>query len=404
MLVGLSRLILNCSVGLRDAVKCNAHGMLMAMALSLASFAAVDSALAQQNCVTNAGLSGVGISPRDLACGAGSSASGSATAGATAYGTSATAGQGDTSIGDSAGGVFGGFAVGTVSVGNNANNVPGTAPGSYATAIGAGVISGGTITGAQSLFDYSIAIGGGDGVGGVGAIASNFKAIAVGLNSAASGVSSMAIGSGATASGDNAVALGNAVTASGANSFAGGNSSSATGASSVAVGDTAAATGAQATALGPNARALGANSVAIGSGSVATLANTASFGSAGNERRLTNVAAGINPTDAVNMSQISGLTSGFQSQLTGLQAEVNANQREARAGTALALAATGLQYDHRPGKASVATAVANFKGQSGIAVGLGYAVSDRWRVNASFTSAPQVSDFGVVAGASLTLN
>jgi autotransporter adhesin len=119
---------------------------------------------------------------------------------------------------------------------------------------------------------------------------------------------------------------------------------------------------------------------------------------------LTNVAAGINPTDAVNMSQLSGLTSNFQSQLNGLQAEVTSNQREARAGTALALAATGLQYDHRPGKASIATAVANYKGQSGIAVGLGYAVSDRWRVNASFTSAPQVSDFGVVAGASFTLN
>jgi hypothetical protein len=44
------------------------------------------------------------------------------------------------------------------------------------------------------------------------------------------------------------------------------------------------------------------------------------------------------------------------------------------------------------------------KGQSGIAVGFGYAVSDRWRVNAAFTSAPQVSDFGVIAGASLTLN
>jgi autotransporter adhesin len=104
------------------------------------------------------------------------------------------------------------------------------------------------------------------------------------------------------------------------------------------------------------------------------------------------------------MSQLSGLTSGFQSQLNGLQAEVTSNQREARAGTALALAATGLQYDHRPGKASIAGAVSNYKGQSGIAVGLGYAFSDRWRVNASFTSAPDVNDYGVVAGASFTLN
>lgn len=146
------------------------------------------------------------------------------------------------------------------------------------------------------------------------------------------------------------------------------------------------------------------NSVAIGANSTATQANTVSFGTAGNERRLTNVAAGVNATDAVNMSQLTGLTAGFQSQLSGLQAEVTANQREARAGTALALAVTGLQYDHRPGKASISGAVANYKGQSNLAFGFGYAVSDRWRLNASVTSAPQVGDFGAVAGASFTLN
>jgi autotransporter adhesin len=129
-----------------------------------------------------------------------------------------------------------------------------------------------------------------------------------------------------------------------------------------------------------------------------------SFGTPGNERRLTNVAAGINPTDAVNMSQLSSFNSGFQSQLGSLQSQVDTNQREARSGVALALAASNLHYDQRPGKASVAVAFGNFKGQSGLAGGLGYAVSDRWRVNASFTASPDHGDFGAAIGTSWTLN
>jgi autotransporter adhesin len=71
---------------------------------------------------------------------------------------------------------------------------------------------------------------------------------------------------------------------------------------------------------------------------------------------------------------------------------------------ALALATSGLLYDPRPGKASLAAAFGNYKGMSGLAVGLGYAVSDRWRLNAAFTATPQVNDYGVAAGASRTLN
>ncbi|WP_420130906.1 YadA-like family protein, partial [Rhodopseudomonas sp.] len=129
-----------------------------------------------------------------------------------------------------------------------------------------------------------------------------------------------------------------------------------------------------------------------------------SVGSAGNERRVTNVAAGISPTDAVNVDQLSGITSGFQSQISGLQDQVWSNQREARAGTALALATSGLSYDHRPGKASVAAAFGNYKGMSGLAVGLGYAMNERVRVNAAFSGVSEVDYYGVVAGASLTLN
>jgi autotransporter adhesin len=116
------------------------------------------------------------------------------------------------------------------------------------------------------------------------------------------------------------------------------------------------------------------------------LANTVSVGAPGSERRITNVAPGIFATDAANVTQ------------------VNAVQREARAGVALSLAAGNLQFDPRPGKASVAAAVGTFRGESGIAGGLGYAVTDRWRVNVTVTGSPSTSNWGAVGGASWTLN
>ena len=94
----------------------------------------------------------------------------------------------------------------------------------------------------------------------------------------------------------------------------------------------------------------------------------------------------------------------LQSQVSGLQSQLGANQREARSGVALALASSNLQYDQRPGKASVALAMGNFKGQSALAGGLGYAVSERWRVNASFTASQDQRDFGAAIGTSWTLN
>ena len=169
-------------------------------------------------------------------------------------------------------------------------------------------------------------------------------------------------------------------------------------------GPAASATGADAIAMGSGATATHANSIAIGSGSATSAANTVAVGSAGNERRITNVAAGISPTDAVNMSQISGITSGIQNQITGIQNQVNDNRWEARGGIALALAAGGLHFDTRPGKLSVAGAYGNFKGVSGLAFGMGYAANDRVRFNATVSGSPDQGSMGGVVGGSFTLN
>jgi autotransporter adhesin len=92
-----------------------------------------------------------------------------------------------------------------------------------------------------------------------------------------------------------------------------------------------------------------------------------------------------------------------QSDISALNGRINDVNREARGGIALALAASGLQFDTRPGKVSLSGGYGNFKGESGFAVGLGYAVSESMRFNAAFTAVRQ-GDIGARVGASWTLN
>lgn len=110
-----------------------------------------------------------------------------------------------------------------------------------------------------------------------------------------------------TASGPQSSAYGSGSTASGLGSNAYGFLSRATGTSSIAYGSFSTASGDTSVALGDTANASARDSVALGSRSVANDPNTVSVGAPGSERRITNVAPGINPTDAVNMSQFSGL-------------------------------------------------------------------------------------------------
>ncbi len=85
----------------------------------------------------------------------------------------------------------------------------------------------------------------------------------------------------------------------------------ASGSGALAVGNGANAGGKDSLALGHNAQAPADNAVALGANSVADQPNTVSIGSEGNERRLTNVAPGINGTDAVNMNQLGAVQSGL---------------------------------------------------------------------------------------------
>lgn len=111
-----------------------------------------------------------------------------------------------------------------------------------------------------------------------------------GPDAIATGADAIALGQSTVASGDNSIATGNGAQSSGNGAIAMGNNSSASGTGSVAIGDGASVTG--------------NNSVALGAGSVADRDNTVSVGSEGNERQITNVAAGTEDTDAVNVGQL----------------------------------------------------------------------------------------------------
>ncbi|MGF6817202.1 autotransporter adhesin [Paraburkholderia atlantica] len=109
------------------------------------------------------------------------------------------------------------------------------------------------------------------------------------------GAGSTTAGSGAVATGDNGTAVGSNANASD---------------SAVAIGSGAAASSG-AVAVGQGAQATASSSVALGQDSVADRENTVSVGSAGRQRQVTNVAAGSQATDAVNVSQLTTVVDGL---------------------------------------------------------------------------------------------
>ncbi|MCM2551152.1 ESPR-type extended signal peptide-containing protein [Burkholderia glumae] len=128
----------------------------------------------------------------------------------------------------------------------------------------------------------------------------------------------------------------------------------------------------------------GSNSVALGQGSNDDgRSNVVSVGSASQQRQLTNVAPGTQGTDAVNLNQLSALSTSMSQSFAGQQNQINTlgtqitqtqqalrqTDTMARQGIAAATALTMLPQVE-PGKTiNVAVGVARFAGQSGMAFG-----------------------------------
>jgi autotransporter adhesin len=99
---------------------------------------------------------------------------------------------------------------------------------------------------------------------------------------------------------------------------------------------------------------------------------------------LHNVAAGVAPTDAVNVQQLNdGLSNAIStanaytdSRLAGFVVDMSRARRESFAGTAGALAAAGLPQAYEPGRSMVAMGAGTYGGQSAFAVGLSRVMDD----------------------------
>ncbi|WP_337993379.1 YadA family autotransporter adhesin [Burkholderia thailandensis] len=269
------------------------------------------------------------------------------------------------------------------------NSTPqGNVSGNGSTAMGGGSTASGensTATGGDSTAsgENSTALGG-------NSTASGENSTATGGDSTASGENSTALGGNSIASGSNSTAAGAGSSATGSNSTAMGGGSSASGENSTALGGNASASGSNGTAIGQNASAAANNSVALGAGSVANEANTVSVGSVGNERRITNVAAGVAPTDAVNVGQLNQAVGGMQNQINDLAKNAYSG---IAAATALAMI-PGVD----PGKAlSIGIGAATYGGRQAIALGGAARITENLKVKAGVGLTASGTNVGVGA-------
>ncbi|WP_322026023.1 YadA-like family protein [Burkholderia sp. BCC1977] len=132
------------------------------------------------------------------------------------------------------------------------------------------------------------------------------------------------------------------------------------------------------------------NSVALGNGSKATEANTVSFGSDGQERRLVNVADGINKTDAVNKGQLDRA-------LGGMQGQINDMSRNAYSGIAAATALTMIPGVD-PGKTlSFGIGGGSYKGYQAVAMGGEARITENLKMRAGVGLSSGGNTFGVGA-------
>ncbi|MGL6029673.1 MAG: YadA family autotransporter adhesin [Legionella sp.] len=214
------------------------------------------------------------------------------------------------------------IAIGASATANNDNDI----------AMGYSATAGST---AQPTRQNNMALGASSRADGGNSTAIGYQSVSSGMNSVALGpyataaaTNSLAIGYQSVSSGLNSVALGPLATAAATNSLAIGYQSVSSGLDSVALGPLAAAAATNSLALGSAATVGHTGAVALGSGSSTATAvstssttlngvtynfagasptSTVSIGSAGNERTITNVAAGrlsATSTDAVNGSQL----------------------------------------------------------------------------------------------------
>ncbi|WP_196494436.1 YadA family autotransporter adhesin, partial [Burkholderia cepacia] len=181
---------------------------------------------------------------------------------------------------------------------------------------------------------------------------------------AGSGTGNTAAGSGSTigTGANNATVVGSNANVSTSNGTAIGSGSKSSAEGATAIGSSANASGEKSTAIGEGAKASGKNSVALGAGSVASSDNTVSVGTPDQQRTISNLADGVNASDAATKGQMDRA-------IGGVQGQVNDLSRNAYSGIAAATALTMIPGVD-PGKTvSFGIGGATYKGYQAVAFG-----------------------------------
>lgn len=177
-----------------------------------------------------------------------------------------------------------------------------TATGKYNTVVGAASVAEGERNFSAGLSAYTN--GTNNTAVGSQATAEGESSISVGTMSYSNGVGAQAIGGWSEAEGDASTAVGYMSKAKATSSTAMGQGAQASEEASTAVGSNANVTARGASAFGNGAGAHGENCTALGAGSACFEENTVSVGQYAQQRRIVNVADGINDNEAVNYGQL----------------------------------------------------------------------------------------------------
>ncbi len=115
-------------------------------------------------------------------------------------------------------------------------------------------------------------------------------------------------------------------------------------------------------------------------------------------KQITNVAAGVNETDAVNVGQLYEVAGNLQGQVTNLRRDVNSLDKRLSAGVAAAMATAALPQAYLPGKHMMSMAGGTWHGESGMAIGFsGITDNGRWIYKLSGNSTSR-GDYGGAVG------
>nr|WP_244259064.1 adhesin [Cupriavidus gilardii] len=116
------------------------------------------------------------------------------------------------------------------------------------------------------------------------------------------------------------------------------------------------------------------------------------------DRRITGVAEGTAPTDAVNVNQLNRISQGIDQKFAGMDSRIRAVENRSNAGIASAMAMAGLPQAYLPNKSMLAIGAATFNGETGYALGLSR-VSDNgsWVYKASGAASSR-GDYGGAVG------